>query len=450
MGLTLRCAAAVMLPVLGTISPGGLRVPATPMVHKAPAPQSIFRGALFHTAGGSFAGTGASCGAGKDMVVQALELLKADSSRNDLADADEHLKRAIDLCGESGEAWYYRSLVEDKLGHKPQAEFALRKAHMFPSEALSEGINPFVLAAPKGAEPLGPIREKWALIVGIADFQDKAVPKLTYTKQDADLFHDVLVDSKHGAGFKEENVRVLTNDKATLKSVKEGLNWLARKAGANDLVVVYFASHGTAHDQDTEGGASYIAMHDTVLTLDPAANAKRPDDLTVSDEYYATALPMVEMANDVATRFKARRTAIFIDTCHSGSAATAGGGKLIAADLKNASVSKETLQRITQGEGRIIFAASEPEQSSYESKELKHGYFTYSLVQVLRQHPEMPLSQIFTPVQQQVAAGVDQNESIQLSPEHGHQTPVMGRSSDSTDFALGGDAAATTARLAGP
>src|ERR1035438_5722181 len=61
---------------------------------------------------GLFAPTGESCGAGKDLVVQALERLQADSSRSQLVDANELLKRASDLCSESGDAWYYRSLVE--------------------------------------------------------------------------------------------------------------------------------------------------------------------------------------------------------------------------------------------------------------------------------------------------------------------------------------------------
>ncbi len=40
---------------------------------------------------------------------------------------------------------------------------------------------------------------------------------------------------------------------------------------------------------------------------------------------YATAYPMVELANAVATRMKALRTAVFLDTCYSGGAAGAGG-----------------------------------------------------------------------------------------------------------------------------
>lgn len=73
----------------------------------------------------------ARCGAGKDLVVQALERVQADSGTARLEDANQLLKRAIELCSDLGEAWYYRSLVEGKLGHAQLASYALRQAHYF-------------------------------------------------------------------------------------------------------------------------------------------------------------------------------------------------------------------------------------------------------------------------------------------------------------------------------
>src|ERR1700679_3189513 len=88
------------------------------------------------------------CGAGVDLVVQALEKMRADSSSDELQDADQLLKRAAELCGELGDAWYYRSVVERKLGHAALADFAMRQAKQFPSDASADQINPFVLASP--------------------------------------------------------------------------------------------------------------------------------------------------------------------------------------------------------------------------------------------------------------------------------------------------------------
>ena len=53
-------------------------------------------------------------------------------------------------CSELGDAWYYRSLVEQQLGHDALAKYAMDKARFNGSEALQQGLNPLVLATPAG------------------------------------------------------------------------------------------------------------------------------------------------------------------------------------------------------------------------------------------------------------------------------------------------------------
>jgi hypothetical protein len=366
--------------------------------------------------------SGESCGAGKDLVVQALEHLRANSTPGELQDANQLLKRSSELCAESGEAWYFRSLVESRLGHAPVAAYALRQASLFPSEAQRDALNPFVLSTPPPAHApvLPPIRQRWALIVGVGTFiDDPNIPNLAFTSNDAESFRDVLIDPKIG-GFRKENVRLLTNGDATLESIKESLNWLARSASPDDLVVVYIASHGSARDADT-AGANYILTHDTRIGQD-----HDPDKL------YASALPMVQLADDVATRFKARRTAIFLDTCYSAGA-IAKKSEVSQTGFKSASLSKAAFEQISQGSGRIIFAASDTEQESLQSKQLQHGYFTFYLIEALKKNPGAPLSQIYSQVRQDVSGRVDKDYEL-----YGlHQTPVMSRSADDADFSMG-------------
>lgn len=377
------------------------------------------------------------CGAGVDLVVQALEKMRADSSNAELGDADQLLKRAAELCSDLGDAWYYRSLVERKLGHAQLADFAMRQAQQFPSDASAEQANPFVLASPllraagrrgvtgNGAPaadagaPAHPA-ERWALIVGIGSFTDRNIEPLRYTASDAQSFEDALLDPKVGH-FEADHVRMLLNDEATTKNIKMQLNWLARSAGPDDLVVVYVATHGSSRDLDTVG-VNYLITHDTEIgaNIDP-------------DSLYATALPMVEISNAIATRVKARRAAIFLDTCYSGNAA-AKNTKLIAPGVANAAPSAETLNHIKQGAGRMVFAASGTEEESLESDTLKHGFFTYYLVQALRtEGGSAPLSEIFDYTQKHVSETV----STEFRQYHLQQNPVMGRSEDDTDFALG-------------
>ncbi len=224
------------------------------------------------------------CGAGVDLVVQALERLRADSSPDQLADANQLLKRASELCSELGDAWYYRSLVERKLGHAQLADFAARQAARFPSDASSDQLNPFVLASPlrnastRGVTGSGPATQptapagppqRWALIIGIGTFTDANIEPLKYTTSDAKSFSDALLDPKIG-NFPADHVHTLMNDAATTKGIKMQLNWLARSAGPDDTVVVYVATHGSSRDLDTVG-VNYIVTHDTEVgaNIDP-------------------------------------------------------------------------------------------------------------------------------------------------------------------------------------
>jgi metacaspase-1 len=387
----------------------------------------------------------ARCGASKDLIVQALERVTPSSSDDAYGDALQLLKHAVQMCGEMGDAWYYRSLVEARLGHAGLAQYALTKAQEFGSEAQQQGLNPFVLAtppspgrrglpggsttqpssAPPPAIATGPVQEKWALVVGISHFSDRAVPPLSFTTADAGAFADELKDSAIGR-FPADHVHMLTDDQATTRNIKEQINWIARHAQTNDLVVIYVATHGSPREVDSAGGASYIITYDTEIK-----NADTPDE----DALYATALPMVDLANAVASRMKALRTVVVLDTCYSGGVVT-NESKKMGAGIGNVAPSQGMLDRMSQGTGRIVLAASSSGEESLESPELHHGYFTYYLLQALKAGNGMtPLSQVYASVAQQVEQKVkaDGLRDQQLLDQH----PVMNRSSDDADFALG-------------
>ena len=374
------------------------------------------------------------CGAGRDLVVQALERVTPQSGNDAFVDALELLKHAVSVCPELGDAWYYRSLVEKRLGHDSLANYALGKAQFNGSEALDQGLNPLELSTPSSrgitategpapeasAAPVrpGPVQEKWALVVGIGEYTDSEIPHLNYTTADATAFADALEDPAIGQ-FPTDNVHLLTDKQATTKNIKEQLNWIARHAGADDLVVIYVATHGTPRTVDSAGGANYLVTYDTEAHTGENFN---------EDALYATAYPMVELANAVATRMKALRTVVFLDTCYSGAAA-GPGAPAPTEKLANTAPSKAMLTHMTLGTGRIVIAASENNEESLESDKLHHGYFTYYLLQTLKNGKGLtPLSQVYASVAQQVSQSV--------SAQGAHQHPVMNRSSADADFSL--------------
>ena len=399
-------------------------------------PSRILLVALLALAFGSWPRASAQevrCGAGQDLIVQALERITPQSGNDAFLDALELLKHAVSVCPELGDAWYYRSLVEKRLGHDALAKYALDKARFNGSEALDQGLNPLELATPSSrgipykapaseanAPPVspGPVEQKWALIIGIGHFTDSEIPSLNYTTADATAFAAALEDPSIGQ-FPAANVHVLTDEQATTKNIKEQLNWIARHAGANDLVVIYVATHGTPRTVDTAGGANYLVTYDTEAYDGAEFN---------EDALYATAYPMVELANAVATRMKALRTVVFLDTCYSGGAA--GPGAPAATEkLANTAPSEAMLNHMSLGTGRIVMSASQNNEESLESNQLHHGYFTYYLLQALKTGKGMtPLSQVYASVAQQVSQTV--------SAQGAHQHPVMNRSSEDADFAL--------------
>jgi uncharacterized caspase-like protein len=399
-------------------------------------PSRILLVTLFAIAFGSWphaSAQGVRCGAGQDLVVQALERVTPESSNDAFLDALELLKHAVSVCPELGDAWYYRSLVEKRLGHDSLAKYALDKARFNSSEALNQGLNPLELSTPASrgipdkapapeasapAVPPGPVQQKWALVVGIGHFTDNEIPRLNYTTSDATAFADALKDPSIGQ-FPSDNVHVLTDDQATTKNIKEQLNWIARHAEANDLVVIYVATHGTPRTIDSAGGANYLITYDTEAYDGADFN---------EDALYATAYPMVDLANAVATRMKALRTVVFLDTCYSGGAA-GPGAPAPTEKLANTAPSEAMLTHMSLGTGRIVMTASGNNEESLESDKLHHGYFTYYLLQTLKNGKGLtPLSQVYSSVAQQVSQTV--------SAQGKHQHPVMNRSSADADFAL--------------
>lgn len=347
------------------------------------------------------------CGVAKDLVVQALENLKTAAATSDVEDGIQLFKQAIQACPTLGDAWYYRSLFENKLGRKQVAGFALRQAQVMGSEAMNGALNPFDLATPPDRQmAIGPVHQKWALVVGVGKFHDKA-NNLPYTKKDADDFAVILKNPQIGR-FSEDHVKVLTDADATLAGVKAGLNWIARQASPADMVLVYVASHGTARQKDSVGHLNYILTHDT--------------DATDEDKLYGSALPMVEVSEIVRSRIQALRTVIFLDTCHSE-----GGASL----LRSAAPSETMIDRMKAGTGRVIIAAARQKERSFESEKFQNGIFTHFLIEGLKeQSGNLPLAKIFDYLQQEVPKDAKAEANAE-------QNPVMFRSDQGGEIVIG-------------
>jgi hypothetical protein len=343
----------------------------------------------------------------KDLVVQALELVKT-GSKQEAEDGIQLLKHATEVFISNGDAWYYRSIFEKERGQPGNVKYALDKAKKYGSEAMEQGANPFRLATGAGSGAVaaapGPVGEKWALVVGISKFNDKHLPRLNFASKDAKDFASLLLDPNIGR-FKTANVHALDDGQVTARQLKMELNWLARSAQPNDLVVIFLSSHGTPRNRDT-AEVNYIATSET--------------ETEPEDNLFATALPMVEISDVVRTRIKAERTVILLDTCHSGA----------AAPVRDSAVSEKALDRIRQGVGRAIVTSSSAEEQSYEGKPFDNGYFTHFLIEALRKNKGSDsVEQVYASLKQNVSTAAD---SIKRK-----QTPVLSKSEGGEQIVIG-------------
>lgn len=248
-----------------------------------------------------------------------------------------------------------------------------------------------------------PIRDKWALVVGISSFANNKIPKLTYSAKDAQDFYNYLVNE---AKFAPDHVRLLVNEKATERRVMSelGNKFLARVAKPNDLVVLYFSTHGSPAQLDLRG-RNYIVAYDS-----------DPTDL------YATGIDMQQIMESIQSRVLSDRVLLVLDACHSGGAADSKG-------LQRAA--NFDAQAIAVGSGQLVMCSSKPEEQSWESARYSNGVFTRRLLEGLRSKGDgTKLRDAFNHVQKTVA------DEVKEDRPGARQTPIMSGKWNGDDLLL--------------
>lgn len=90
-----------------------------------------------------------------------------------------------------------------------------------------------VWGSPKASEEQAnrPIRDKWAVVIGIDTFKDSSISYLQFPAKDAADFADFLI---HKGNFAQDHVLLLTNEWATRDNIRDAIggNWLPRRAKA--------------------------------------------------------------------------------------------------------------------------------------------------------------------------------------------------------------------------
>ncbi|MDP7281514.1 MAG: caspase family protein, partial [Candidatus Poribacteria bacterium] len=106
--------------------------------------------------------------------------------------------------------------------------------------------------------------EKWALLVGINDYQND-IGALKYCVADVEAFRDALIET---AGYKPANVHLMTDqmsgqDLPTRINVIMRLDLLASQIQPEDTLIFYFSGDGIS----TEGQSFLLASDSNVTTF---------------------------------------------------------------------------------------------------------------------------------------------------------------------------------------
>jgi len=221
-----------------------------------------------------------------------------------------------------------------------------------------------------------PIRDKWALVVGISNFENDKVPGLKYSTKDARDFYNYLIKE---ANFQPTHVRLLLDEKATRRRVisELGNKFLARLARPGDLIVLFFSTHGSPSQMDLRG-RSYLVTYDS-----------DPEDLD------ATGIGMVEINEKIHSRVLSDRVVLVLDACHSGSSDPNAKGMIRVGNID--------AQAVAEGSGQLVICSSRPDEQSWESKRYQNGVFTHGLLDGLKASGgKVPLGAAFEKAQQEV------------------------------------------------
>jgi hypothetical protein len=319
--------------------------------------------------------------------------VQSPGGRNRLQTMLVTLETATNVCKDIPELWYYRMVVGQRLGLKDA--YTQGKVQELGYQAQ---YDPFSVPPAAAREALLKVRKKWALVVGIDKFRDKKMTPLHYAVKDSSDFFAFLTDPD-GGRFQASRVRHLTNEEATLQGIREGLGWLRKSdVQQDDLVLLYFASHGLEREVDPNG-MSFIIAHDT--------------NLDNQEKRYATSLEMIDLVQEINREIRARRVILILDTCYSGGASGARATPSVwtvsppPAGAPASSAFSAAFQNLKIGVGRAVITSARADEVSFENETLMNGFFTHSLIKALTEsHGAGTLGTIFPKIRDEVVSGV--------------------------------------------
>jgi uncharacterized caspase-like protein len=162
------------------------------------------------------------------------------------------------------------------------------------------------------------------------------------------------MQAQKGKLYRDVEVKLLTDDKASRDDVVDGLEWLQKQVTQHDVAMVFIAGHGV---NDVTQGYTFLPVN-----ADP-------------DRLRRTGVAMDEFKKTLS--ILPGKALFFFDTCHSGNvlgAKSRGAVNDISGVINELSSAEN---------GVVVFSSSTGRQLSYEDPAWGNGAFTKALVEGL-------------------------------------------------------------------
>lgn len=213
----------------------------------------------------------------------------------------------------------------------------------------------------------------YALLIGVGECACQPL-SLPVTVKDTQAIYAALIDPELCAyPDNKEHIRVLNDSEATQSNILEGLKWLKEKAEDDPKATIffYFSGHGGVEDD-----SYYLVPHDY-------------------DSYENNSLDTLLSANKLTEALRdinALRLFVVIDSCHAAGMTTSKDGNSKKAEDKlnkalpgfqRVAPSKGLIEKLKEGQGRVVFTSSQGEQKSW-IKDDSMSVYTYHFLEALQ------------------------------------------------------------------
>ncbi len=187
-------------------------------------------------------------------------------------------------------------------------------------------------------------RRLFVLAVGVSEHKYSEY-NLHYAHRDAELLAQLLRTIPNKA-LREVFAQVYANKEATADHIRQGLDWLVRSCGPEDVAIVLFSGHGVRG----RNGLYFVPYEGDAESIQ------------------STCLNWSDAAGRIV-QTKASQVLFFADCCHAGAFST-----------ENRPTQDDIARAFEKKQGLLLFCSSTGDQKSVEQEAIRQGVFTAAII----------------------------------------------------------------------